>query len=264
MDDPEKVAAYTRAGREYGVMAPVYLFHCAQVCELVQPGDTVVDLGCGPATQLAMIGRMNPHTRFVGVDLSPDMLDKARSLLTEQALSNVELRTENITELSSFPDASADAVISTMALHHLPDPATLERCFSEVRRVLKPAGALYLVDFGHLKSEKSIRSFAYQYADRQPELFTFDYLYSLHAAFSLEDFKRLAEKHLNGQTKVYSTLLMPFMVAVKRRRDGITPDPVVISQLREAHDNLPSHQRKDLSDLRVFFRMGGLRSPLLR
>ena len=89
MDDPEKVAAYTRAGREDGVMAPVYLFHCAQVCEVIRPGDTVVDLGCGPATQLAMVARLNPDVRFVGVDLSEEMLERARAYGAEQGLGNV-------------------------------------------------------------------------------------------------------------------------------------------------------------------------------
>lgn len=262
MDDPDKVVAYTRAGREDGVMAPVYLFHCAQICDVIQPGDTVVDLGCGPATQLAMVARLNPDTRFIGVDLSSDMLDKARSLLNEQALDNVELRTEDITDLFSFPNASVGVVISTMAMHHLPDLAALERCFSEVNRVLKPEGGLYLVDFGHLKSEKSIDYFAYQYADRQPELFTLDYLYSLRAAFSLKDFEGLAEKYFNGRASVYSTFLAPFMVAVKYRREGIAPDPAVFDQLLEIHDSLPLHHKRDISDLMTFFRMGGLRSPL--
>src|SRR5204863_5016089 len=79
MDDPDKVTAYTRAGREDGVMAPVYLFHCAQICDVIRPGDTVVDLGCGPATQLAMVARLNPEVRFTGIDLSDEMLDRARA-----------------------------------------------------------------------------------------------------------------------------------------------------------------------------------------
>ena len=62
MDDPAKVAAYVRAGREDGVMASVYLFHCAQICEVISAGDVVVDLGCGPATQLGMVARLNPQT----------------------------------------------------------------------------------------------------------------------------------------------------------------------------------------------------------
>ena len=72
MDDPEKVAAFTRAGREDGVMAPVYLFHCAQICEVIRPGDRVVDLGCGPGTQLAMVARLNPDAHFLGIDLSAE------------------------------------------------------------------------------------------------------------------------------------------------------------------------------------------------
>ena len=263
MDDPEKVAAYTRAGREDGVMAPVYLFHCAQICEVIRPGDRVVDLGCGPATQLAMVARLNPESHFIGVDLSADMLDKAQDLISDQALSNIELHKENITDLASFSDASVDVVISTVALHHLPDEEALNRVFSEVSRILKPEGGLYIVDFGHLKSEKSISYFAYQYADRQPELFTLDYLYSLRAAFALKDFQHLTGKYFNVQTRVYSTFLAPFMVAVKKQRAGAMPSPAIISQLREIRDGLPLYHKTDLSDLVTFFRMGGLRSTLL-
>ena len=263
MDDPEKVAAYTRAGREDGVMAPVYLFHCAQVCEVIRPGDTVVDLGCGPATQLAMVARLNPDVRFVGVDLSEEMLERARAYGAEQGLGNVAFQQADVTDLGFLGDASVDAVFSTVALHHLPDVDHLQRTFAEVARVLRPGGGLYLVDFGHLKSEKSIEYFAYQYSDRQPELFTLDYLYSLRAAFPLADFQRLTDRHLAGRARVYSTCLMPFMVVVKSPpRAGEVPQGVRagLAALRAA---LPSYHRTDLQDLRTFFRLGGLASPLL-
>ena len=263
MDDPEKVAAYTRAGREDGVMAPVYLFHCAQVCEVIRPGDTVVDLGCGPATQLAMVARLNPDVRFVGVDLSEEMLERARAYVTEQGLGNVAFQQADVTDLGFLGDASVDAVFSTVALHHLPDVGHLERTFAEVARVLRPGGGLYLVDFGHLKSEKSIEYFAYQYSDRQPELFTLDYLYSLRAAFPLADFQRLADRYLAGRARVYSTFLMPFMVVVKSPpRAGEVP-PGVRAGLAALREALPSYHRTDLKDLRTFFRLGGLGSPLL-
>jgi len=263
MDDPDKVAAYTRAGREDGVMAPVYLFHCAQICEIIRPGDTVIDLGCGPATQLAMAARLNPDTNFIGIDLSPDMLERAREYISLQALGNVEFRTEDITQLTSFDNQRVDAVISTVALHHLSDIGSLEKTFSEIRRVLKTDGGVYIVDFGHLKSEKSIHSFAYQYADRQPELFTLDYLYSLQSAFAQQDFKHLAKKYLDGIARVYSTFLIPFMVAIKSQRRSRGPDKAVIKQLHEIRSRLPPHHKRDLADLRTFFRMGGLRSSLL-
>ena len=126
MDNPEKVAAYTRAGREDGVMAPVYLFHCAQICEVIRPGDVAVDLGCGPATQLAMVARLNPDTHFIGVDLSDEMLKRAKGHVDEQGLRNVEFRQGDISRLESFADNSVDTVFSTVALHHLPDLQTLE------------------------------------------------------------------------------------------------------------------------------------------
>ncbi len=262
MDDPEKVAAYTRAGREDGVMAPVYLFHCAQICEIIYPGDTVVDLGCGPATQLAMVARLNPKTNFIGVDLSASMLEKAQSYIEEQGLKNVEFRKGNITDLSFFDKQSIDAVISTVALHHLPDVEALEKTFSEISRILTKNGGLYLVDFGHLKSEKSINDFAYQYADSQPELFTLDYLYSLRAAFLLEDFKIIASKYIKN-ADLYSTFLAPFMVAIKSQSRCASDSQGITKQLHTFRDNLPDHHKKDLADLRTFFRLGGLRSELL-
>jgi len=263
MDDPEKVAAYTEAGREAGVMAPVYLYHCAQMCEVIHPGDTVIDLGCGPATQLAMAARLNPDAHFIGLDLSPDMLDRARTYVDEQGLENVELRTQDITALTSLSDYSVDAVVSTVALHHLPDFAALEKTFSEVSRVLKPGGGVYMVDFGHLKSEKSIHDFAYQYADRQPELFTLDYLYSLKAAFTKQEFTRLTRQYLQGSAQTYSTFMSPFMVAVKSPSHADACASGILRQLHEIRDNLPSHHKADLADLITFFKMGGLRSPLL-
>lgn len=260
MDDPDKVAAYTRAGREDGVMAPVYLFHCAHVCDVIRPGDTVLDLGCGPATQLALVARLNPQTQFVGVDLSHEMLQRAREHVAAEGLTNITLTKGDITNLAEFADASVDAVMSTVVLHHLPDVAALDRCFGAIARVLKPGGGLYVVDFGRLKSSKSIEYFAYQYADRQPELFTLDYLYSLRAAFSKADFKAVFDRHLAGRATLYSTSPFPFMVAVKtaarREANGDDLAAAALGRLRQA---MPRHHRRDFADLVQFFGMGGLK-----
>jgi hypothetical protein len=113
-----------------------------------------------------------------------------------------------------------------------------------------------------LTSAKSIDYFAYQYADRQPELFTLDYRYSLRAAFAVEDFRRLADRYLRGRARLHATFLMPFMVAIKSpARAGQAPAALV--KLRMLKAQLPDHHRRDLVDLRTFFRLGGLRSPLL-
>ncbi len=257
MDDADKVAAYTRAGREDGVMQPVYLFNCAQISQVIKPGDIVLDLGCGPATQLGLVARLNPDINFIGVDLSSEMLNKARAHIDELNLTNVEFLTADISSLEMLADNSIDAVMSTVVLHHLPDVEALDNAFRQIERVLKPAGGLFLLDFGHLKSEKSIEEFAYQYADRQPELFTLDYLYSLRAAFSSEDFGQRYQKYLRQYAGFYKTFIMPFMVAIKSpaRRDL----PVEIMQsLQQIYHSMPDYHKTDFQDLAWFFRLGGM------
>jgi len=263
MDDPDKVAAFTRAGREDGVMAPVYQFHAAQVSEVIKPGDTVVDLGCGPATQLGLVARLNPEVNFIGVDLSDEMLGKAEAYIQEQSLTNISFQKDDITKLETLADNSADAIFSTVVLHHLPDVEALESTFKQVRRVLKPGGGLYLVDFGHLKSEKSIEAFAYQYADRQPELFTLDYLYSLQAAFEVSDYRRLAQAYFGDEMSVHNTFVMPFMVCVKSATRADVKSNPVREQLAVMRKNMPGYHQADIKELKMFFRLGGLKTALL-
>ncbi|MCB1952322.1 MAG: class I SAM-dependent methyltransferase [Zoogloeaceae bacterium] len=102
----------------------------------------MLDLGCGQANQPGLVARLSPDMNFVGVDLSPEILDRGRHDLNAHATYNVSLNHGNITALTMLGAADVDAVMSTMVLHHLPDEQTLFRCFSEVRRVLKP-GADY-------------------------------------------------------------------------------------------------------------------------
>ncbi|GAB4169127.1 MAG: hypothetical protein Fur0039_07740 [Rhodocyclaceae bacterium] len=261
MDGPEQVAAYTRAGREGGSLSPLYLFQSSQVSRVIRPGETVLDLACGPANQLAQVARLNPGVHFVGVDLSEHMLEQARALAAQQRLANVEFHRADICDLRAFPDASADAVMSTLSFHHLPDASHLDACFREAARVLKPGGGIYFADLGHLRSEASITHFANQYAARQPAVFTLDYLNSLRAAFSLEDFRRAASA-FGGRARVLSTFLVPYMIVV-RSEDRRAPDRALGERLRAMEQALEPTYRKDLRDLRQFFRLGGLDCPYL-
>lgn len=262
MDDPQQVREYTLAGLEGGVMAPVYLFHCAQVCQVIRPGDRILDLACGPANQLAQIARLNSDCHFVGLDLSPEMLDRARELTAAQRLTNISFVDGSITDLSQFKNGSFDVVMSTMALHHLPDENCLNQTFTEAARVLKQDGGMYLADFGRLKRKDSIDYFAYQYEDRQPPLFTLDYLNSLHAAFSLKDFQAACSKSFGNRASVLSTWCVPFMVVVKTPPRRELPEALKNS-LHSLRDALPEYHKIDLADMRTFFRMGGVPSPAL-
>lgn len=262
MDDIDQVEAYTRAGREDGVMAPVYLFHATQICHIIMPGDHVVDLACGPANQLCMIARLNPDCRFTGVDLSPNMLDQARTLAASMGLSNVDFVTRSITDLSGFANSSTDCVMSTMALHHLPNFDALCSTLKEAARVLKPSGGLYLADFGRLKRSDSIDYFAYQYKDRQHPLFTLDYFNSLHAAFTLQEFEQACADAFGSRAKVLSTWKVPYMLTTRTpsRREL----PLRLTEaLKAIHADMPEYHRRDFADLKTFFNLGGVKTPTL-
>ncbi|RLA40407.1 MAG: class I SAM-dependent methyltransferase, partial [Gammaproteobacteria bacterium] len=161
MEGDEQVRAYSEAGRIDGVMSASYLFNSARISSTIAGCKRVLDLGCGPATQLAQVAQLNSDIFFVGVDLSKELLLSAQAHIAAQSLTNVELMEGDITSLRQIKDQSFDAVISTMALHHLPTHGHLDSCFAEVSRTLQPDGALYLIDFSRLKSLKSILFFAY-------------------------------------------------------------------------------------------------------
>lgn len=258
MEDQDQVRAYAEAGRIDGVMSAAYLFQSAHISTTIFGRKKILDLGCGPATQLAQIAQLLPDAHFTGVDLSTEMLVNANKHITQLGLNNVDFVEDNITRLDKIADQSVDAVISTMALHHLPKHDDLSRCFKEIKRVLKPNGAIYLTDFGRLKSLKSVLFFAYLNRNHQPHSFSLDYERSLRAAFLPSDFENLAKEHFNDQVEVFSTFGIPVLVVIKTK-DSPLPDQVIRS-LSEMRKKLPVKYRRELDDIRLFFWLSGLRN----
>ncbi len=256
MDDADQVAAYSYAGRVDGVMSASYLYHSAQISQVISGCKTVLDLGCGPATQLAQIAGLNPEISFLGVDLSGTMIDSGKKYVDQLGLRNVAFQLEDITKLEGIPDASVDAVMSTVVLHHLPTRQHLDDCMAQVARVLKPGGAVYLTDFGRLKSLRSVLFFAYMNAANQPHLFSLDYERSLRAAFLMEDFKEVAGRFLPQSVSVLGTFLVPFLVVIRTPPTALSAD--LSRRLREMRKGLPSQFRSDLDELRLFCRLGGI------
>ncbi len=107
------------------------------------PGERVVDCGSGAGTDsLIAAGMVGPAGHVVGVDMTPEMLAKARRNAIEAGLTNVEFR-EGYLEALPVPDDWADVVISNGVLNLVPEK---EKGFQEIHRVLRPGGRLQLAD----------------------------------------------------------------------------------------------------------------------
>ena len=108
-----------------------------------QPGERVLDLGSGAGTDslvaAQMVGRAGSVT---GIDMTPQMLAKARAAAAEMGASNVEF-VEGEAERLPFPDASFDVVISNGVIDLIPDK---DAVFSELYRVLAPGGRIQIAD----------------------------------------------------------------------------------------------------------------------
>jgi arsenite methyltransferase len=259
MDDPAQVEAFWACGSASGLLAPVYLFNALQTASVIRPGDTVLDLACGPANQLVQFARLHPQARFIGIDSAPAMLERARDTVARSGVANVSLQQGDMTSLTGLADASVHCVTCTFSFHHLPDRDCLRRSFAEIARVLKPGGGLYACDFGRLKRRASQSYFAYDRRESQSALFTEDYLNSIKAAFSLRELAG-ASALLGSGVAIHHTALAPFMVVLSRPTQ-VSPALATTHRGLAMFAELSPAQQGDFRALSRWFRAAGLALP---
>lgn len=194
MESAESLAAFERQAEGQGQLRAIHHFNARLASHAIAGCRRVIDLGCGPGVLLGRIAAWNPGTEFVGVDLSEGMLALANQRAGKPA--NVRFERGDMTRLDGFADGSVDGVISSVALHHLPDAAALARCFESVARVLRPGGAVCLVDLGRLKTTRAMAAMARTVGREAGETFIKDYETSLRAAFRREEMAPGVERHL--------------------------------------------------------------------
>jgi ubiquinone/menaquinone biosynthesis C-methylase UbiE len=115
----------------------------------LQPGDAVLDVGCGTGILALEVARRVGRTgRVAGVDPGTEQIARARA---KAARRNAPIEFQiGVIEQLPFPDHSFEVVFSTLMMHHLPAPLKRQG-LAEITRVLKPGGRLVIADFTHKK-----------------------------------------------------------------------------------------------------------------
>lgn len=119
------------------------------VAEINKTTGRVLEVGVGTGLSLP---DYEPHLEIVGIDLSPDMLNRARQRVIEDKLTNVTGIHEMDAGALEFEDASFDTVVAMYVMTVVPDP---EQVMRELSRVTKPGGSVILVN--HFSQEDGVR-----------------------------------------------------------------------------------------------------------
>jgi arsenite methyltransferase len=109
----------------------------------LSPGERVLDLGCGAGTDSLVAAQMvGGEGRVTGIDMTPEMLAKARSAAARMGAENADF-VEGEVERLPFPDETFDVVISNGVVDLVPDK---DAVFAELHRVLRPGGRIQIAD----------------------------------------------------------------------------------------------------------------------
>jgi phosphatidylethanolamine/phosphatidyl-N-methylethanolamine N-methyltransferase len=165
----------------YRRWAPVYDYTFGKVAEagrkhaveiINKRKGRVLEVGVGTGLSLPCYG---PHLTVTGIDLSPEMLEKAQEKVTRQKLAHVDGLHEMDASALAFPDESFDTVVAMYVMTVVPDP---DKVMRELERVCAPGGEVILVN--HFSQEEGVRGFF------ERKLAPFADLIGWHAVFEVD------------------------------------------------------------------------------
>src|SRR6266566_4671796 len=134
---------FTRQATPFSTAAPIANEAALKlIIDAARPGpdDRLLDLACGGGIVVCAFA---PHVRHAtGIDATPAMLERARSLAAEKGIANVTWQ-EGAVERLPYPDGAFTILVTRFAMHHFLDPAAV---FREMVRVCAPGGRIVVVD----------------------------------------------------------------------------------------------------------------------
>lgn len=202
----------------YRRWAPVYDFTFGQVAEAGRKDAVkiintrkgrVLEVGVGTGLSLPCYGS---HLTITGIDLSPEMLERARERAARAKLANVAGLHEMDAGALAFPDESFDTVVAMYVITVVPDP---ERVMRELERVCAPGGEVILVN--HFSQEDGVRGFL------ERKLAPFADFIGWHAVFSFDQVLVCEDLRLAERRGLRPFGLFTMLRFVKEPGFGVAP-----------------------------------------
>jgi len=151
MDEEAVRSAYRRWApvydRTFGLVAAEGRKHSVEIIN--RSRGRVLEVGVGTGLSLPAYGR---HLEIVGIDLSPEMLEKARERIAEERLTNISGLHVMDAGALKFPDGSFDTVVAMYVMTVVPHP---EKVMRELARVCRSGGDVIIVN--HFSAEEGMR-----------------------------------------------------------------------------------------------------------
>ena len=120
----------------------------------IKAGNRVLDIGSGNGALTLLLARNLPGVHFIGVDITPALIEDAKQQAQKFGVQNVEFQEGNALQLM-FDDGYFDATICQTLLMHLPEPS---KAVMEMSRVLKQGGTFFAAEFHVLNYDKPVES----------------------------------------------------------------------------------------------------------
>lgn len=180
MDAPEQALAYAEA--DFSEPNRLFVAHFLKLLD-ERPGDSLIDLGCGPGDICVRLAEALPGWQIVGLDAGPNMLALAETAVAARELEHrIELIQAYLPE--ELPGGRFDAIVSNSLLHHLPDPMALWQSIAELAA---PGSLVQVMDLKRPKSIEVARTIVDTHADGAPEVLREDFYNSLLAAYTPDE-----------------------------------------------------------------------------